>query len=564
MRIVTRLLFLLPLAWAASPEAAAQFANPADPCPVGTAEVRLRGAEVEAALFTNGNLFFGNQTTNGDGYLVPLGQTGPRGFALSPNFAANLWVGGIVGGEVRSAGSRYTNFEMRPGLTGPNGVPPTPEACAEADRIWVVSRQDVVDYLAGGAPTADLAEWPVALGAPVLDGDGIEGNYDLASGDQPAIRGDVMAFWAMTDTVAERFAFSGEQEFPLGIDVTVEAFAFRQSLFGQHTFYRFTLTNRNAVPIDSAYVGLFNDYDLGDAGDDFLGTDADTQMLFVYNSQPNDDAYGVPPAFGTVVASGPVGLPNGRDDDGDGEADEDGERIGLTATSFFYGGTSASTTGDPVRNLQYYRYLKGLWADGSPKRANGSGYQQATRFPITPFAFPADPVTESYWSEVNVDGTGTRNPSGDRRGVASTGPFRLAPGASESVMFAYAFGQGEDRFSSVRVLRGQARGVLAAQASGAFEPERIGVIPPPLPLSVGRPRPNPFSGSTTVEVRGAAPEARLTVAVYDVLGRLVRAPEAVEGARGSVEVGAGLAAGVYVVRVEGAGFGETFTIVKTR
>ena len=62
-------------------------------------------------------------------------------------------------------------------------------------------------------------------------------------------------------------------ERPLGVDVAVEAFAFLRPLFAQHTFYRFTVTNRNAVPIDSAHIGFFGDFDLGDATDDYVGTD---------------------------------------------------------------------------------------------------------------------------------------------------------------------------------------------------------------------------------------------------------------------------------------------------
>ena len=553
-----RIAVLLALVLLSAAPARAQFGTPTEPCPPGTAEARLRGAEVEAALFTNGNLFLGTTTSNGRGYTVPINQTSPNGSPLSPLFATNLWIGGTVGGDLRTAAARYSGFQMRPGRTGEDGVPPTPEACAEADRIWMVSRQDIADYYAGGAPTADLAEWPVHLGAPVLDGDGVEGNYDLASGDQPAIRGDVTAFWAMTDTAAERQALYTEEEFPVGVDVTAEAFAFRQRLFGQHTFYRFTVTNRNRVPIDSAYVGLFNDFELGDTSDDYAGTDTTRQMVFVYNGQEADAFYGVPPAFGTIALNGPTGLPNGRDDDADGETDEPGERLGLTATSYFF---EHSATADPNRPLQYYNYLAGLWADGSVKRSNGDGYWQSPSFPITPFAFTGDPVAGSYWSEVNNDGMGTGNRRGNRRGVTSTGPFRLVPGASSSVMFAYAFAQGADRFGSVEALRRQASGILAAEASGAFEAERVrGVLPQP--LAVSRPRPNPFSGSTTVEVQGAF-DTPVRVSVYDALGRRLSTTET-SAPEARMEVGAELAPGVYIVRVEGLGFAETFTIVKAK
>ena len=171
-------------------------------------------------------------------------------------------------------------------------------------------------------------------------------------------------------------------------------------------------------------------------------------------------------------------------------------------------------------------------------------------------------MTESFWSEVNTDGSGTtiRWPAPD---VVLQRPVPALPRQLDDGQLRLLFAQGTDHFNSVRVLRGQARGVLAAQASGAFEPVRVeGPPPAPVPLAVSRPRPNPFSDATTVEVRGAAPEATLTVSVYDVLGRLVRAPEAVEG--GSAEVGRGLAAGVYVVRVEGTGFAEAFPIVKVK
>ncbi len=334
-----------------------------------------------------------------------------------------------MGGDTRVVASRYSNFALRPGQTGDDGVAPTPEACAEADRIWVVSREDVASYLAGAAPTPDLAEWPVALGAPVLDGDGVAGNYDLGAGDQPAIRGDVTAFWAMTDTAANLAALGNP---PLGIDVAVEAFAFRQARLGQHTFYNVTVTNRNTIPIDSAYVGLFLDADLGGATDDYVGTDTTAQLHYYYNADNTDNAYPIPPAFGAVVARGPVGLPNGRDDDRDGEVDEAGERLGLTASSDFSG--SSGPTADPSRGQAIYYFLQGLWGDGTPMRANGNGYNQPTQFPITPFAFPGDPITEEGWSEVNNDGAGTDNGRGDRSGSMATGPFRLASGASESVL----------------------------------------------------------------------------------------------------------------------------------
>ena len=539
--------------------AAAQFGPSADPCTLGTAQASLRGALVEAALFTNSNLFYGNQTSAG--YRVPTNEVGPNGAPPSPIYHAALWLGALVGGEVRTAAARYAGFTFRPGQTGPDGTPPTPAECAEADRIWTVTRDDVAAYLAGGPPTADLAEWPVHLGAPVLDGDGIAGNYDLAAGDQPALRGDVTAFWAMTDTAVDLGGPDGLN--PLGVDVTVEAFAFRTAPFWTETAYRYTITNRNAVPVDSAYAGFFLDPDLGNAGDDYLGTDTTAHMIYAYNGQETDTVYGVPPAVGVVVAEGPVGPPNGQDDDGDGEADEPGERLGLTSSSWLNG---SGPIDDPRSPPEVYNRLQGLWNDGTPMRARGEGYGYGRQSgaPITTFTFFGDPVTGEGWSEVNYDGEGPHYyHAGDRRGALSTGPFRLGPGESASVTFGIVFAQGTGHLNSIVRLRPRARAFREAALAGQFDPVAVDGPPIEVPFSVRRPRPNPFTGAAAVEVRGAPPGT--AVSVYDALGRRVAGPEAVgPSGTSTAEVGRGLAPGVYLVRVAGFAFEEAFTVTKVR
>ena len=67
------------------------------------------------------------------------------------------------------------------------------------------------------------------------------------------------------------------------------------------------------------YATLFADPDLGDAGDDYIGTDTLRNMVFVYNDSNEDASYGTaPPSLGIQFLQGPIGLANGRDDDFDG------------------------------------------------------------------------------------------------------------------------------------------------------------------------------------------------------------------------------------------------------
>lgn len=529
--------------------AAAQAPNP---CALGRAEGTLRGLNVQAQLFNTGGLFFGGTTTNGDGYLVPLhGEDAGK----SPLFAASLWVGGVVEGEVRATQARYANFRYRPGLTGRDGTPPTPAECTAADRVWVVSREDVAAYQRTGIPTDDLADWPVALGAPVLDGDGIAGNYALAGGDQPALRGDAMAFWAMTDLAAAPIPSLPP---PLGLDVTAEAFAFQSGIpaLATTTAYRFTVTNRNAAAIEDAYVGLYLDPDLGHPSDDYLGTDTTLAMSYVYNSDDEDEGstgYGIPPAFGVMVIESPAGA--------------DGQPLGLTAAPSPVSRLCPNcTSGDLDDTRATYNSLRGLLLSGLPMRARGDGAFQPDSVSVTPFLYPGDPVTGQAWSEVNNGTTMPVNAPGDRRALVSTGPVRLAPGESATVMYALVFAQGSDRFDSVRALRQRGATIQSIAATDAFAPRPVEgtLVPRVRTLQVRPPAPNPFVDTarlTLLDLDGLDVRVR----ILDMLGREVQRLDIVPTRRSEpVEIGAGLAPGVYVVRVAGDAFEATLTIAKAR
>src|SRR5690606_19964826 len=72
----------------------AQAPVPDDPCPVGAAVGTLEGRNVRATLYNTGNIGYGYETGNGDGYLAPLrGADAGR----SPLYASSLWLGGRVG-----------------------------------------------------------------------------------------------------------------------------------------------------------------------------------------------------------------------------------------------------------------------------------------------------------------------------------------------------------------------------------------------------------------------------------------------------------------------------------
>ncbi|MCH7639556.1 MAG: T9SS type A sorting domain-containing protein [Bacteroidetes bacterium] len=554
MRYAIPFLFLL---------AAPVLAQTPGSCELGVAEGDLDINQVFARVFNTGALFFGNETRAGNGYFIP------KTSGKSPIFAAAFWVGGLVGGELRVAAARYTRYEMWPGPLDSGATLPNPTDCTAYDRIFVVSREDVAHFLQTGEATDDLRDWPVDWGAPVLDGDGIEGNYDLEEGDQPAIMGDQMAWWVMNDVGN---VHEDTRSDPLGIEVQVSAFAASRGAraIEQATYYRYVIVNRNSLTIDSAYVSLFVDADLGDATDDWIGSDTTLSMGYVFNGDDFDNptygiGYGIPPAQGYQVVQGPVGLPNGRDDDRDGVVDEPDERLNMTAATYFCNG--CYWEGDMRGKETYFNQMQGLWWEGTPFTASGLGYQ--TNGPVTKFVFPADPATGECWSMAN-DCKGSFVAPSDQRLVIHTGPFRVQPGESTEVVFAMPFAQGGNHLDSVAKLRVAAEIVKNAWDTGFLAPSLVEVEPGLEPesfwLQVSAPFPNPFTDQTTIRYElSEAMVARM--AVYDALGREVAVLADGEQHAGSYEVifdGADLAPGTYVVRFEAAGEERAFTMIKLR
>jgi len=532
---------VLVLLLASSPFATAQTIGDCEP---GRAERDLDVNDVLARVFNGGNLFLGNTTVAGDGYLVP------KNTGHSPIFAGDLWVGGLVDGEIRAAGSRYSNFPFAPGPLDADGNPP--EDCSEYDRIYRVSRGDVARYHETGEATDDLRDWPADLGAPVLDGDGVAGNYNLAGGDEPAISGEQMLWWVMNDVGTADLL----DRTPLSIEVRASAFAVPSTVpaLNQATLYRFEITYRGEQPLDSAYVALWKDVDLGDAADDYIGTDTMLDMSFAYNGDEVDATYGVPPAVGTKLLRGPVGLPNERDDDNDGTVDEADERLGVTASSCHF---DAPVFAPPAERI--YNCLQGRWFNGEPMVTSGLGYgpyEDQSGADTTTIAFPGNPVTSQFWSEENANSEGEPNAPGDRWYSLSSGPFRLESGETVEVVYALPFAQGADRLDSVVQLREAARYLQRAYDLGLFEPERVRLPPaePPPPTTFAlRAFPNPFAASASVELTVADGAGALRLAVYDVLGREVAVLADGVLAPGEYPFslsGAELSAGVYFVRLE--------------
>lgn len=418
-------------------------------CTAGLAQKDLDVNNARVRLFNFGSIGYGNGAEAQ--YIIP------KASGHSPIYAMGVWMGGMVGTELRTAAATYSNFEFWPGPLGADGRPVNPNDCSAYDRLYKVSRSDIQDYEATGRAAKDLADWPYDLGAPVIDGDGAEGNYNLAGGDRPDLIGDQAVWWIMNDVGN---AHRNTQAAPIGVEVRVHAFAFnRADALGNTTFFKYNVTYKGSEPLTNTFLSIFSDPDLGDAADDFVGVDTTTSLGYVYNDNAMDGVYGPAPAAGYDFFQGPIS--------------ETGDTLGVTSFMYFINGGPDGTE-DPHVAQEIYNVQQGFWSGGQALTVGGNGFQTGDE--DTKFAYPGDPVAGAYWSEVNNDNSGGRNSSGDRRLVMSTGPFTVQPGDSQDIVFGVLFAQGSDNLSSITAMR--AADVLAQTAYDAgFDIP----LPPPAP-----------------------------------------------------------------------------------
>jgi hypothetical protein len=499
-------------------------------CEHGTATADLDVSDVRATLLTNGNLFYGPTE---DGFLQSA-YVVPKNSGNTAAFAANLWVGGMVEDELRVAAATFLDFDLWPGPLEPGATLPNPDDCSAYDRIWVVSTFDVQQYEDTGIATADLAEWPVDLGAEVIDGDGVTSNYNLEGGDRPRIYGSQTAFWVMND-VGNEHVRSGTQ--PIGLEVRATAFviASPNPFLDQATFYRMRLVNRNTLPLDDARFSIWVDTDMGDVSDEYEGVDTMRALGYYYNASETDSQYGIPPAAGLDFLSDGLG-------------------------SFRYAMNVAfDPVNDPNNGEEIYRNQFGLWNDATPMTASGWGYK--TDGPVTVWAYPGDPVTGECWSAVN-NCEGGAEPPGNHRIIPSSPTFSLAPGESKTFDVAYLFAQGASNLDSITELRAASDLVQAAYDDGSLFDTQLPVTaenaaPSQSALTLGPVYPNPLrstrSASVTLTLGGPAD---VTVRVFDVLGREVAIVHDGPLGPGTHQVqfdARSFPAGMYLVRASTAG-----------
>ncbi|MBK6836548.1 MAG: hypothetical protein IPG89_20740 [Bacteroidetes bacterium] len=244
------------------------------------------------------------------------------------------------------------------------------------------------------------------------------------------------------------------------------------------TFYNFEIINRSSNILDSTYFAVWVDADLGNYQDDYVGCDVVRGLGYIYNGDNyDDDGNGVVgyhnklPALGCDFFQGPTAdLNDGIDNDRDNCVDctfEIDPNTGMPkvpavqipdevlaepismAKFLPYNNTGDAKTGNPTTSgngIQFYRYMNGLWKDGSPMRYDPAtpGTNTVTTYPACSYMYPgaSDPTgfgtngdPQPDWTELTVTG----GVPGDRRFLQSAGKFTLQPGAVNNITFGMPF-----------------------------------------------------------------------------------------------------------------------------
>jgi hypothetical protein len=410
---------------------------------------------VKALILNKGDMFW-NATGNG----APQYEV-PKGSNKHCNFATSVWMGGFdAGNQLHMAGMTYrqtgTDYFSGPldTLTGST----TASVSNSFNKVWRVSTADINLFINAWntgsiaaqtyTPSNDFVTWPAngntAAGyskglAPFYDHNG-DGIYNYQQGDYPKIKGDQMIWYVINDKLNAHTETGG---LPLGVEIQVSAYAYNcpnaLALYPElnyTTFYEYKIINRSAIQYNNAMIAIWCDGDIGSYTNDYIGCVQHANIGYMYNATPSDGTYGnYPPILSYKILHGPHADPlDGLDNDNDGFTDEAGEECQFNSFMYYNNsvGPFPAATTNPGTAINYFNYMRSIWKDGAPLKADSTGYlSPSTTVATTQYAYPGDIQTSSGWTESLQN-----NAPGDRRFIIGNGPFTLKPAAVNILEFA--------------------------------------------------------------------------------------------------------------------------------
>ncbi len=506
-------------------------------CTAGSTQQEIQLNNVRTRILTDGDMWWDFSASIAK-YEIPKGS---NSYA---QFAGSLWFGGYVNNQIRVAAMTYrqNGIDFWPGPLNPTDLSVSVQTCQAYDKVWVFNRNDVNNFYAYwlqyGAADPNTPTWikdypgnpdypgtnvnipngttssPLLAGlngttypmnylAPYYDVNS-DGIYNYSNGDYPAYivpshnigRGKCVRYLFGDQTLFFVFNDNGNKHTEtgsinsIGVEIRGQAFEFSTSdQLNDMTFYNYEIINWSTNKVDSTYFTVWDDCDLGNYQDDYVGCDVGRGLGYQYNGDNYDDDVGGQtgyhdklPAIGCDFFQGPyANVGDSIDNDRDGcvdcsyQLDANGNICStcgppimdnvlpeqcIMSRFTYYNNSGSQKNGNPIGYTAYYNLMSGKWEDGTPMNylnqglnasgvackflypgisdplGWGLGYKPngygAGSSPNTPVAAPAAGPTG--WTEAEAG-----NAPGDRRFMQSAGKFTLLPGAVNYVTFGLPF-----------------------------------------------------------------------------------------------------------------------------
>ncbi len=400
--------------------------------------------------------------------LSPIGDSGfefPKLSGKTCFYESGLLWGGRVKGQIRTGGSSYTSG-LTPGKILPDGKPESPSSPAvrayrvrpdyrNADLSTEIKDEKKDRQTIYNQYEKDWNEWPAIGGAPFKDVNR-NGIFE-PSIDIPGVPEADQTIWFVTndlDSIQSKKLYGA---LPMGIEMQTTVWAYKNvDPLNNMIFKRYILINKSDTGIDDMYIGVWSDPDLGgDAGDDLVGCDTLLNLDFCYNGDDSDPSYGnYIPSVGFLLLQGPI-IKATENDVAKflGREVRGKKNMQMTALGYFGKGGTAyhdpSTGSYEKGTLQVYNLLQGKLNLGEivldPFTGRG-----------TPFPFSGDPVTGKGFLGGVAYPNGWDDRKYDHRMMLCSGPFNMAAGDTQEIVFAQMAAGGDpgySRFASISLLK---------------------------------------------------------------------------------------------------------------
>lgn len=496
-------------------------------CDPGKLQVEIKLNNVRTRILTDGDMWW-------DPYSSVAKYEVPKGSNSYAMFAGSIWIGGYTGTTLKVAAMTYrqTGIDFWPGPIDPVQLTTDNGTCKAWDKVFSFNRADVDNFsnyytqyhtadpntpqwikdypgnaLYPAALVKDRKPFNPPLGNPIdsldpfytrqlyylapfedVDNDQV---YNYANGDYPRYNvanvqvnrgqcvrylfGDQTLFWVFNDRGNKHTETQGN---PIGLEIRAQAFEFATSdELNDMSFYNYEIINWSSTKLDSTYMTVWADCDLGNYLDDYVGCDVGRGLGYQYNGDNyDDDANGQTgyhdklPSIGVDFFQGPYADTNDNidnDRDGcvdcswalrsDGSLDVGGQRISdkllpeqcIMSRFTYYNNDGDPKSGNPGTNgggIQYYNFMNGRWKDGTSMTYGGSGKTAGN--PSCNFLYPGttDPDHPVEWTEILAG-----NQPGDRRFMQSAGKFTLLPGAVNYVTFGLPFARSNSQSNTAPI-----------------------------------------------------------------------------------------------------------------